>query len=67
MMNTEEIFRRLRIGLSLVVGFFTGKYLASAMPHHGSEFFIGGFGMGVVLTRLVFWSIEFLSGGKRSE
>ncbi|MGX2033049.1 hypothetical protein [Methylocaldum gracile] len=66
-MNTEEIFKRLRIGLSLVVGFFTGKFLATTMQHHASEFFIGGFGVGVVLTQLVYWSIESLWGGERSE
>ncbi len=66
-MNTEEIFKRLRIGLSLVVGFFTGKFLATAMQHHASEFFIGGFGVGVVLTQLVYWGIESLWGHKRSE
>ncbi|HYE37684.1 hypothetical protein [Methylocaldum sp.] len=66
-MNTEEIFKRLRIGLSLVVGFFTGKFLATTMQHHASEFFIGGFGVGFVLTQLVYWSIESLSGSKRSE
>lgn len=66
-MNTEEIFKRLRIGLSLVVGFFTGKFLATTMQHHASEFFIGGFGVGVVLTQLVYWGIESLWGGGRSE
>ncbi|MBP1149293.1 MULTISPECIES: hypothetical protein [Methylocaldum] len=66
-MNTEEIFKRLRIGLSLVVGFFTGKFLATTMQHHASEFFIGGFGVGVVLTQLVYRGIESLWGGERSE
>lgn len=66
-MNTKEIFRRLRIGSALVVGFFTGKFLATTMQHHASEFFIGGFGVGFVLTQLVYWSIESLSGSKRSE
>lgn len=65
-MNTEEIFKRLRIGLSLVVGFFTGKFLATTMQHHASEFFIGGFGVGVVLTQLVYWGIESLWGRERS-
>jgi hypothetical protein len=66
-MNTDEIFRRLRIGLSLVVGFFTGKFLATTMQHHASEFFIGGFGVGVVLTQLVCWGVESRWGSKRSE
>ncbi|MGX2042133.1 hypothetical protein ACWJKU_18700 [Methylocaldum sp. MU1018] len=65
-MSTEEIFRRLRIGSALVVGFFTGKFLAATMQHHASEFFVGGFGAGVVLTQFVYWSLASLSGGKRS-
>ncbi|BBA35474.1 uncharacterized protein sS8_3537 [Methylocaldum marinum] len=65
-MDTKEIFKRLRIGLSLVVGFFTGKLLATTMQHHASEFFIGGFGVGVVLTNLVYRGVESLRGGKHS-
>ncbi len=66
-MTTQEIFKRLRIGLSLVVGFVVGKYLATAMGHHASEFFIGGFGLGVVLTNVVFWAVDALGGKGHSE
>jgi hypothetical protein len=53
-MNTSEIVHRLRIGLALVVGFLTGKMLAQTLQHHASEFFIGGFMLGFLLTRLAF-------------
>ena len=66
-MNTGEMTKRLRIGLALVVGFATGKLLATHLGHHASEFFIGGFGIGVVLTQGAFWLLDNLSGGDRSE
>ncbi len=66
-MNTQEIFKRLRIGSALLAGFLTGKFFAATMPHHASEFFIGGFGLGVVLTHAAYWVVDSLSGGKRSE
>lgn len=66
-MTTQEIFKRLRIGAALAVGFLTGKFFAGAMPHHASEFFIGGFGLGVVVTHMVYWAIDSFSGGGRSE
>lgn len=61
-MNTREIFIRLRLGLALVVGFSLGKYLAVTMEHHASEFFIAGFGMGIVLTQGLFWLGDKLIG-----
>ncbi len=61
-MQTGEIFHRLRIGLSLVVGFISGKLLASTLQHHASEFFIGGFMLGVIFTWLVYWGIDALMG-----
>ncbi|CAI8877272.1 conserved protein of unknown function [Methylocaldum szegediense] len=66
-MNTDEIFRRLRIGLSLVVGYITGQYLATIAQHHASEFFIGGFGAGFVLTQFLCWGVQSHWRSKRSE
>jgi hypothetical protein len=65
-MNTQEIFKRLRIGFALVVGFAVGKFFAASVGHHASEFFIGGFGVGVVLTHMVYWAVDFFSGNGRS-
>jgi hypothetical protein len=56
--TTREISKRLRIGLALVVGFLAGKLLAQSMQHHASEFFIGGFGVGFVLTQWLFGLFE---------
>lgn len=64
--STQEIFKRLRIGLALVVGFVSGKLLAATMGHHASEFFIGGFGLGVVFTHGVYWLIDSFGGGDHS-
>jgi hypothetical protein len=54
-MNTDEIFKRLRIGFALVVGFLFGKVLGEVMGHHPSEFFVVGFGVGVILTHAAYW------------
>jgi cytosine/uracil/thiamine/allantoin permease len=48
------------MGLSLVVGFLLGKFLAEQFPHHASEFFSGGFLLGVILTQGLYWAIEAL-------
>jgi cytosine/uracil/thiamine/allantoin permease len=64
--STKDIFHRLRVGLSLVVGFLLGKFLAEQFPHHASEFFSGGFLLGVILTQAVYWVIETLSGDRSS-
>jgi hypothetical protein len=61
-MDTQEIVKRLRIGFALVVGFAVGKFLATTVGHHASEFFIGGFGIGVVLTHATYWAYDSLSG-----
>lgn len=60
-MNTQEIFQRLRIGLAIVVGFVTGKLLATTMGHHASEFFIGGFGLGVFATHGIYWLLDSMA------
>ncbi len=68
-MTTNQIFHRLRIGLALVVGFMAGKLLAEGMQHHASEFFIGGFMSGFLLTRAVFWVLDIWTaqGGSKDE
>jgi hypothetical protein len=57
-MNTDEIIKRLRIGLALVVGYLTGKGLGQIMGHHPSEFFVVGFGLGVILTHAAYWGLD---------
>ncbi|QSA96192.1 hypothetical protein [Methylococcus sp. EFPC2] len=47
----SEFYKRAHIGLALVIGFFSGKYLAQTMGHHGSEFFSGGFMLGFIVSR----------------
>lgn len=64
--STKEIFYRLRVGLSLVVGFLLGKFLAEQFPHHASEFFSGSFLLGVILTQGLYWAIEALMGDRSS-
>lgn len=65
-MNTLEIVKRLRIGFALLVGFAVGKFAATTIGHHASEFFIGGFGVGVVLTHGIYWAFDTFWGGGRS-
>jgi len=60
-MNTSEISKRLRIGAAIAVGFISGRFFATTMGHHASEFFIGGFGLGVVLTQALFWATDLLN------
>ena len=57
-MNTDEIFKRLRIGFALVIGYLAGKGLGQLMGHHHSEFFVVGFGLGVILTQGGFWLLD---------
>ena len=54
-MNTDEIFKRLRIGLALVMGYLAGRGLGQLMGHHESEFFVVGFGVAVIMTQGAFW------------
>ncbi|MEW6039047.1 MAG: hypothetical protein AB1648_12455 [Pseudomonadota bacterium] len=65
-MTTREIFHRLRVGLALLVGFVVGKFLGEHFRHHASEFFIGGFLLGFLLTHALYWVIETLSGDRTS-
>jgi hypothetical protein len=52
--NTQEIFKRLKIGLSLVVGFGAGKLAATWSPAHYSELFSVGFLVGAIGTQGLF-------------
>jgi hypothetical protein len=52
--NTQEIFKRLKIGLSLVIGFFVGKLAASWDLAHYSELFSAGFLAGAIGTQGMF-------------
>lgn len=61
-MNTLEISKRLKIGGAILVGFFAGKFAAGLGGPHASEFFIGGFGLGVILTQGAFWLSDRLTG-----
>jgi Na+-driven multidrug efflux pump len=66
-MTINEILTTLRVGLSLVVGFIAGKTLATTLQHHASEFFIGGFMLGVLFTWVVYWGIDALIGDRDSK
>lgn len=57
-MNTSEIIHRLRVGFSLLAGFVGGKLLAETAQHHASEFFIGGFMLGFILSQLLFRAFD---------
>lgn len=64
-MNTDEIIKRLRIGLALVVGYLLGKGLGQIMGHHLSEFFVAGFGAGVILTHAGYWVFDRWASQRR--
>ena len=53
-MNTQEIFKRLKIGLSLVVGFILGKLAAAFSPADYSALFSAGFLAGAIGTQGAF-------------
>jgi len=53
-MNTQEIFKRLKIGLSLVVGFVVGRLAAAWSPADYSALFSVGFLAGAVGTQGAF-------------
>lgn len=61
----REFLKRLRIAVPAVVGFITGKWLAQSMGHHESEFFMGGFALGMAATQLLYLAVARL-GGKPS-
>lgn len=65
-MNTTEIIHRLRVGFALLVGFFVGKFFATMLQHHASEFFIGGFMLGFIATLLAFRAFDAWTGNGRS-
>ena len=54
-MNHTELKKRLRIGLALLIGYFTGKGLGLFLGHHPSESFVIGSLLGVLGTQGSFW------------
>lgn len=66
-MNIDEIRKRLRIGMALVAGYLTGRGLAQSMGHYPSEFFVVGFGSGVILTQAAFWLYDRWLWGRQGE
>jgi len=54
-MNHTELKKRLRIGLALLIGYFTGKGLGLFLGHHPSESFVVGSLLGVLGTQGSFW------------
>ncbi len=65
-MNTQEILTRLKIGLSLVVGFIAGKLAATWGEQHYSEFFSAGFLAGAIATQAVFRLIVLSKQSRRA-
>ena len=59
-MNLIEFFKRLKIGFAMIVGFFLGKWAATTYGDYSSVFFVGGFGLGVIVTQGAFWVLERL-------
>lgn len=64
-MNTTEIIHRLRVGFALLVGFLVGRFFATTLQHHASEFFIGGFMLGFIGMQLIFRAFDVVSGADR--
>jgi hypothetical protein len=64
--HSQEIFKRLKIGLSLVVGFAVGKLAGAWNPAYYSELFSGGFLAGAIGTQGVFRLFELWRGKRRS-
>jgi len=57
-LDTQEIFKRLKIGLSLVAGFLVGKLAAAWSPPHYSALFSAGFLAGAIGTQGAFRLFE---------
>ena len=57
-MKNSEIFKRLKIGLSLVIGLFIGKLAASWSLENYSAFFSAGFLAGAIGTQGAFRLFE---------
>jgi uncharacterized membrane protein YeaQ/YmgE (transglycosylase-associated protein family) len=53
--SNPEIFKRLKIGLSLVVGYVVGKLAAQLSPSDYSALFSVGFLVGAIGTQALFW------------
>ena len=54
-MNHTELKKRLRIGLALLIGYFTGKGLGLFLGHHPSESFVIWSLLGVLGTQGSIW------------
>jgi hydrogenase/urease accessory protein HupE len=54
-MHVQEFFIRLRIGIALLVGYFSGESLRSISGEHASEFFVLGFSLGVIVVHGFYW------------
>jgi hypothetical protein len=65
-MTSNEIVHRLRVGFALAVGVGTGKFAAASIQHHASEFFIGGFMLGLILTYGCYWLFDAWRADSRS-
>jgi hypothetical protein len=66
-MNTVEIFKRLKIGLSLVVGLGLGKLAASWDEEHDSLLFSIAFLIGAIGTQGVFRLLDLWQQKKRDQ
>ena len=64
-MNNPEIYTRLKIGLSLVIGFIAGKLAGSSSPAHYSELFSLAFLVVVIATQGAFKLFEIWRRGRR--
>ena len=56
--HIQEFRKRLRIGVALIAGYFSGTALGQVMGHHVSEFFTLGFLAGALLTQTAFWLVD---------
>jgi FtsH-binding integral membrane protein len=65
-MNTSEIFKRLKIGLSLVVGYIVGKLAAAYDPANYSALFSTGFLLGAIGTQAAFRLFDLWREKRRS-
>jgi len=60
-----DFFRRLRIAVAILVGFFCGRYAAQAAENHASEVFSAAFLGGVLVTQGLLKVLSTLTGKRR--
>lgn len=58
-MNAIELLNKLRILLYLAAGFLLGKFAAGYGERFASEYFIGGFMLGIAVVYLVYSAIDY--------